>query len=283
MKIFISADMEGVSGITHPAQCRPNHADYPRFRRLMTQEVNAAVAGAVEAGATEVVVNDGHLTMTNLVIEEMHPAAALISGSNKLHGQMDGLDDTFDGVFFVGYHEGDGLGDGLINHTLSSLVLRAVHVNDDLVDEAGINARMAAAYGVPVLLLTGDDRVCTRAKAEFPGIEVAAVKRAIDRLAAESLSVESARALIAEKAAAAVRNAAGTAPFAGVDSGPTRFQLEFRSTSAAQICTLFPGIERRDPRTVAFERPTYVEAFRQFWGLVVLGLAAHDGIFGRGY
>lgn len=282
MKIYISADMEGVSGITHPAQCRPSHPDYARFRRLFTAEVNAAVRGAAEAGATEVVVNDSHFTMTNLVIEEVDPAASLISGSNKLMCQMEGLDESFDGVFFVGYHEGDGEGDGVANHTLMSAVIRRVRVDGVVVDEASINARVAAVLGVPVALLTGDDRVCATADAVFPGIEVAPVKRAIDRLSAHHLSVEAARALIRERAAAAVRNIARGLAVADDVDGPVEFELEFRSTSAAQLCTLFPGVERRGPTEIAFQHVSYLGAYRQFWGLAIVGMAAHDGVFGLG-
>jgi len=283
VRIYLSADMEGVCGVTHPAQCRPNHADYSRFRRLMTEEVNAAVAGAVKGGATEVLVNDAHLTMTNLLIEDLHPAATLVSGANKLLGQMEGIDASFAGVFFVGYHEGDGQGDGVINHTLMSTALRAVRVDGELADEAVLNARLAACYGVPALLLTGDDRVCAHAASAFPGIEVAQVKRAIDRLSAEHSPVGVARGLITERAAAATRKAASGPPRQPASDAPARFDVEFRSTSGAQICTLFPGVTREGPCSISFERPSYLEAFRQFWGLAILALAATDGVFGRGY
>jgi D-amino peptidase len=282
MKIFISADMEGVSGITHPAQCRPSHPDYPRFRRLLTEEINAAVAGALDAGATEVVVNDAHFTMTNILIEELHAGAALISGSNKLLCQMEGLNESFHGVFFVGYHEGDGEGDGVINHTLMSAAIRRVSIDGAVADEAMINARVAGCFAVPVALLTGDDRVCSAAAGAFPGIEVAPVKRALDRLSAEHQSVEAARSLIRERAAAAVEKlkAGSLAP---VDpGGPVRFEIEFRSTSAANFCTVFPGVERSGPREIAFEHASFLDAYRHFWGLAVVGLAAQDGIFGLG-
>ena len=177
-----------------------------RFRRLLTEEINAAVGGALDAGATEVLVNDAHFTMTNILVEELHPGASLISGSNKLLCQMEGLDDSFEGVFFVGYHEGDGQGDGVINHTLMSAAIRRVRIDGAVADEAMINARVAGCFGVPVALLTGDDRVCTAATAAFRGIEVAPVKRAIDRLSAEHSPVEAARDLIRERATAAVGN-----------------------------------------------------------------------------
>jgi D-amino peptidase len=285
VKVFISADMEGVSGIVHPAQCRPTHADYGRFRDLFTEEVNAAVEGAIEGGATAVVVNDAHFTMTNILIEKLHPEAELISGATKLLGQMEGLDESFDGVFFVGYHEGDGMGDGIVNHTLMSATLRRVRVDGVEVDEAALNGRLAAALGVPVVLLTGDDVVCAQAERSFPGIAVAPVKRAIDRLSGQHLAPATARALIRERAAAATAGLSrrDAADDAQPGEQPVRLELEFRSTSAAHCCTLFPGVVRTSPSAVTIEHPSFVEAFRHFWGLAILGMAVQDGVFGTGF
>jgi D-amino peptidase len=274
--------MEGVAGITHPAQCRPSHPDYGRFRRLMTREVNAAVTGAIRAGANEVLVNDSHFTMTNLLVEELHPAATLISGSNKPLCQMEGIDESYAGVFFVGYHEGDGDGDGVVNHTLMSATIRRVRVNGVVVDEAMINARVAGSFGVPVALLTGDDRVCTAASDAFPGIEVAQVKRAIDRLSAAHLTTETACTLIEQRAAAAVEKL-GRRELEPFDAEkPVRFEVEFRATSSAQMCTLFPGVERTSPREIAFEHDSFVDAYRHFWGLGIAAAAVQEGVFGLG-
>jgi D-amino peptidase len=282
VKIFISADMEGVAGITHPGQCRPSHPDYGRFRRLMTMEVNAAVEGAVEGGATEVLVNDSHFTMTNILIEELHPAASLVSGTNKLLCQMEGLDDSFAGVFFVGYHEGDGEGDGVINHTLMSATIRQVRVNGRLVDEAALNAYVSGDFGVPVALVTGDDRVCAAAAARLPGVCTAPVKRAIDRLSAAHDHVERARARIREQAAAAVARLRGGELQPVPLAGPIRFEVEFRATSGANMCTLFPGVTRIGPREIAFEHASVVDAYRHFWGLGIVAMAVQDGVFGLG-
>jgi D-amino peptidase len=282
VNIYISADMEGVAGVTHPAQCRPSHPDYDRYRRLLTHEINAAVEGAIAGGAQRIVVNDGHLTMTNIVIEELHPSAELISGSNKLLAQMEGIDETFDGTFFVGYHEGDGIGDGVISHTLMSAALRRIVINGVEVDEAGLNARIAGAYGVPVLLLTGDDCVCAAASRTYPGIHVAPVKRAVDRLAAQHQSVRNARALIAERATAAVESVATRALRPVLVDGTTRFEIEMRSTAAAHACLAFPGVERVTPTTIAIEHDDYLVAFRFFWGLASVALASQDGLFGTG-
>lgn len=281
MRVFISADMEGVCGVTHGAQCRPAHPDYSRFRKLLTEEVNAAAEGALAGGASDIVVNDSHFMMTNLLIEDLHPAVALISGSNKLLAQMEGIDDTFDCVFFVGYHEGDGEGDGIINHTLMSATIRRVLLNDDVVDEALINTAVAADFGVPVALVTGDQRVCEFVSARLPTVETAPVKRPTDRLSAQHLPIQAARNLIRERAEAAVRNASAGIPYQEAEK-PVRFDVEFRSTSSAKMCTLFPGVTRTGPRSIHIERSSVVEAYKFFWGLGIVGMAVQDGVFGSG-
>lgn len=281
MRVFISADMEGVCGITHGAQCRPTHSDYSRFRKLLTEEVNAAAQGALAGGASEIVVNDSHYMMTNLLVEDLDPSVSLISGSNKLLAQMEGIDETFGCVFFVGYHEGDGEGDGVINHTLMSSTIRRVRLNGELVDEALINAAVAADFGVPVALVTGDDRVCEFVSTRIPTVESAPVKRPTDRLSAQHLPIQAARALIRERAETAVRNASGGLPHQKL-ARPVRFDVEFRSTSSANMCTLFPGVARTGPTSISIERPSAVEAYKFFWGLGIVGMAVQDGVFGSG-
>jgi D-amino peptidase len=279
VKVYISADMEGVCGVTHSAQCRPGHPDYERFRRLLTQEVNSAIEGAIDGGATDVLVNDSHFAMTNIVIEELHPRASLISGSNKLTAQMEGLDETFAAVFFVGYHEGDGQGDGVINHTLMSATIRRVLVNGTVVDEALINAAVAADFGVPVALLTGDDRVCSHISNTIENVQTAPVKRAIDRLSAENLPVHEARRIIRERASLAMEGVGDGTIKPAAAFAPVRFDVEFRLSSAAHLCTLFPAVERTGPCSIAFERPTMIEAYKLFWGLGIVGTAAMNGVF----
>lgn len=282
MKIFISVDMEGICGVTHPAQCRPSHPDYPRFRRLMTGEVNAAIEGVLAASSAEFVVNDSHFTMTNILIEELHPSAALVSGSNKLLCQVEGLDSSFDGVFLVGYHQGDGQGDGIIGHTVMSSAIRSVRVNGELVDEARLNSLVAGDFGVPVALLTGDDCVCAAALEWAPEIEVAEVKRATDRLSGQHLSVSSARDTVRQRAAAAAEKLASGDLAHATCERPVRIDVEFRSTSAAHMCTLFPGVERTGPCEITLQHETAVGAYQLFWGLGIFAMAVQDGAFGLG-
>ncbi|TMI77011.1 MAG: hypothetical protein E6H04_14555, partial [Bacillati bacterium ANGP1] len=130
MKVFISADMEGTAGVTDWDQVMPDQPDYARFRRLMTEEVNAAILGALEGGAKEIVVNDSHNTMRNLLIEELHPLAQLISGSPKPYSMMQGIDNTFDAVFFTGYHAAAGTQNGILDHTYSSLSVRQLKLGN---------------------------------------------------------------------------------------------------------------------------------------------------------
>jgi D-amino peptidase len=281
LKIFISVDMEGVAGVTHASQCRPGHPDYPRYRHLMTEEVRAAVEGASEAGATEFVVNDSHFAMTNVLIEGLPAPARLLSGSTKLSSQMEGLDATFDGVFFVGYHQGDGVGDGVLNHTLMSATIREVRIDSEVVDEAGINARVAGSYGVPVALLTGDESVCADARANLGDIEVAAVKQDRDRLSALHQPIAVAHDLIRRAAARATTRLSRKELSPLVPGEPSVFEVEFRSTSSAHMCTLFPGVERIGARTVRLGNESFLNAYRMFWGLGIFAAAVQDGVFGQ--
>ncbi|MFO7246224.1 MAG: M55 family metallopeptidase [Bacillota bacterium] len=280
MRIYISADMEGVCGVAAVGHVQPTHAEYQRMRRLMTADVNAAIQGALDAGATDVVVSDGHGPMTNILIEELHPAARLISGSNRLLGQMEGIDDPsgFDAVFFVGYHQREGGGDGVLNHTLIGRLVYEVRLNGEPVDEAAINGALAGAFGVPVALVTGDDAVCADAERRFEGVVTAPVKGALDRVTAVSLSLERARALIQGRAGAAVEAVRRGQVQPYRIEGPVTFEVDFKRTACARVCTLFPGVERRGPRTVAVTAGDVVTAFKQFWGCLILGLASEDGL-----
>jgi D-amino peptidase len=278
MRVYVSVDMEGVTGVAVGKHVDPGHAEYGRFRRIMTQDANAAIEGALSAGATEVVVSDGHGPMTNVLIEELHPAARLISGSNKLLGQMEGVDGGFGAAFFVGYHQREGGGDGILNHTLLGRLVYEIRVNGEAVDEAAINAGIAGAFDVPAALITGDAAVCAEAERRLRGIVTAPVKDAIDRYVGLSLGVQKGQALIRERAADAVRavQAGRIAPYRV--AAPITFEVDFKRTAPARMATLFPGVERRGPRTIAITDHDYIRAFKQCWGCLILGMASAEGI-----
>lgn len=277
VKIYISVDMEGITGVAARNHVDPGHPEFQRFRRLMTQDVNAAIEGAMEAGATEFVVNDSHASMYNVLIEELHPAARLISGSNKELCQMEAIDSSFAGVFFVGYHAMEGAEKAVINHTLMSRSVTEIRCNGVTIGESAMNAGTAGDYGVPVALVTGDDRVAAEVAATIsPDVVSAVVKRGIDRFTAECLPPAASHKLIRESAAEAVRRLPSLK--AHRVEGPVRFEVTFKTTSEAAICTLFPTVERVDSKTVAVTGDDYVKAFRQLWGCLILGRSADGGV-----
>ena len=276
MRVYISVDMEGIAGAVVSAQMGGT-GDYERLRKIMTGEANAAVQGALAGGAQQVVVNDSHGPMTNLLIEEIHPEAELISGINKPLLQLAGIDEGYDALFYVGYHQREGGGDGVMNHTILGRVIYEVRVNGDPVDEAALNAGVAGVYGVPVALVTGDDQVCADAERRFPGVVTAQVKHAIDRYAARSLSPEKARELIgrrAEEALAAVREGR-VKPYL-VDT-PATIEVDFKNTASAQMTAMIPGVERVGPRGIRVAADDYVTAFRTFTVAALFGLSTSEG------
>jgi D-amino peptidase len=277
MKIFISADMEGISGVATGQQMQD--AEYQRFRKLMTQDVNAAIEGAFAGGATEVVVGDSHGNMSNILIEDLDERASLISGSNKLLCQMEGVDSSFSGVFFVGYHGREGGSHrGVLNHTLMGLAVTELRLNGRSIGEAELNAGVAGYYDVPVLLVTGDDVVADEAKEYMPEIETAIVKRGIDRFAAELISPKKAQEVIREAAQHATEKAKQVPPTR--IEGEVVFDIDFKLTNQAHMCTLFPTVEMTGPKTIRIRSNDYVEAFKQVWGCFIIAKTATRGVLG---
>ncbi len=256
MKVFISADMEGTAGVTDLDQVLPERPDYPRFRRLMTEEVNAAILGALEAGAKEIVVNDSHNTMRNLLIEELHPQAQLISGAPKPYSMMQGIDASFDVVFFTGYHAAAGTQNAVLDHSYN---MRQIKLGNLVVGEAGLNAGLAGHFKVPVALVTGDATAVAQAKKLLPQAEAVAVKEPIGRLAARSYQPVEARRRIKEGATRALKRAKDLKPLA--IPRPVNLELEWTHTAMADRCMLIPGMARVGPRTVGYKARDMEQAF----------------------
>src|SRR5256712_9311550 len=173
--------MEGIAGVAAAKQVQPDQKEYERFRRLMTQEANAAVEGALAGGGREVVVSDGHGPMTNILVEELHQDARLLSGSNRLLCQMEGIDQTFAAVFFIGYHQREGGGDGILNHTLLGRIVQEGRLNGEPADEAAINGGLAGGFGVPLALVSCGTAGFAPARRRLPGALVAPVKEGLER------------------------------------------------------------------------------------------------------
>lgn len=247
MKIFISADIEGVAGVVHVAQGQPGNPEYERARRLMTAEASAAVAGAFDAGATEVLVNDSHGPQTNVIAELLDPRAELLLGRPKAGGMCAGLDSGFDAVFFTGYHAGAGQ-HGVLSHTINGFAFAGIRVNGIDCAEATLYGAYAGELGVPVALLTGDDRLMAQCAPMFPGVQTVVVKQAVGQRAARALSPERACAAIRAGATEAVRGLSACRP--AVIEGPWRLEIDLTSVVLADLAALIPVSERVGPRTV---------------------------------
>lgn len=277
--MLISADMEGATGVTNLEDVVQGQPEYGRFRRLMTGDVNAAVAGAFEAGATEVLVNDSHWSMRNILIEELDPRAELISGIRKPLCMMEGLGIDTDAVFLVGYHARAGTDRGVFNHTMYGREVLEVRVNGQPVGEAALNAAIAGAYGVPVALVAGDDKACAEVRG-FLGdrVETVAVKVGIDRFTARCLPPSEAQRRIREAAARALRRLPELEPY--LFRGPASFEIDFLSSAASEIALLIPGVTKTSARTIAFERPDYLEAFKLSLACMALAYTTSDVMYG---
>jgi D-amino peptidase len=257
-RVYISVDMEGISGISGDDQVNAGGSEYGRSRKLMAEDLNAAIRGAVDAGATDVLVNDSHGGQRNLLPEDVHPSARLISHSFKRYGMMEGLDETFDAAIFIGYHAKADAPRGLFAHTGTG-VLRDLQINGRSVGEGGMNAALAAWYGVPVVLVTGDDAAVAEVKESVPGIRGVAVKRAINVRAVELKPLTQAREEIRQASREAIAGARKPAP---QRTGPFRVQMRFRNFIIPEVATAFREVESVAPDTVAFTRETMPEAYR---------------------
>ena len=250
MKIFISADIEGVAGVVTPQHGTPGNPEYERARRLMTEEVSAAVAGAFDGGATEVLVNDSHGPQVNLLPELLDPRAELILGRPKPGGMFAGCEPGHVGAFCTGYHSGAGR-HGILSHTVSGFAFAAIRVNGIDCAEAILYGAYAGSMGVPVIMLSGDDELEKQCAPIFPGARFVVVKHALTTRAARAISPEVARERIRDAATQAVRGRAACKPF--VVPGPYRLELDMNSVMLADFASLIPVAQRTGTRTVAFE------------------------------
>ncbi len=272
LKVFVSADMEGIWGIVNGEQVSPG-GDYGAARSWMVSDVNAVVEGLFQGGATEVVVNDSHGSMRNIVASDLDRRASLITGTPKPLSMMQGIDPSFDAVIFVGYHARAGSAPAILDHTISSATVRAIRINGKELPEMGINGAIAGYYGVPVVMLSGDTETCAQAKAIFGNEFVTApVKEAIGRNAARLLPRAEATTTLMGAAREALAKRATIAPYKL--SAPYTFELELNTSLQAEAPTLIPGVKRAGPRIVTFSATDYIEGFKLLRALIALAAAS---------
>lgn len=269
MRVLISADMEGVAGVVHSAETQPERYDYERARRWMTAEVNAVIAGVLEAepGAS-VRVADAHGPFRNILIDDLDPRVLLIRGKPRGLSMMGGLQDGADAVLFVGYHAKAGSGPAVLAHTMSDLILD-VRINGRSLGEIGMNAMMAGRADTPVLFCSGDDVACAEFSALVPGAVTVEVKRALGQAAAEAVHPKVICSRLREGAAKAMSRRAKVKPLSA--DGPVEMEVDLSRPVVVDLAVLIPGVSRVDGRTVRFETDSYEEAYRVMLLIVQLG------------
>jgi D-amino peptidase len=273
MKLLIAADMEGITGVVSWNHVDPGHAEYQRFRRLMTQDVNAAIRGAAEGGADEIVVTDGHWNSDNILVEELDRRARLNSGTPSPFSMVQGIDQGVDAVFLIGYHARMGTANAILDHTWSSARVQNLWLNGRLAGETGLNASLCGHFGVPVLMISGDQAVNKEAAEWIPEIERVVVKKATGRWSAEVLPPAVSQLMICEAAARVVHNfKAGKAPAPVKVKTPVTVGLEFLYSEMADKALLLPGSRRVDGRKIEFDQPDMPAAYQAFRAAVTLAL-----------
>jgi D-amino peptidase len=271
MKIYISADMEGVAGITATEQTDPvGQPEYAYSCRLMTGEVRAACEGAQAAGASEILVNDSHWNMRNIIHEELPPDVRLIRGSLKPLSMNQGLDPSCSAAAFVGYHAPIGTADAILDHTYSGDTLYGVRINGQHCSEARINAAVAGYFNVPVVFISGDQNACADARSFLPWIQTVEVKQAVGRYAASSLSPANAQAAIKAGIHKALQDYKTRAKPYAFD-GPLDLEMVFTWTAKADMAALLPGSTRIDARTIRYQSDDFITVFKAFRAMLALG------------
>jgi D-amino peptidase len=268
MKILIAVDMEGISGITGWNHVLPDTNEYQRGRKWMTADVNAAIAGAIQAGVDHISITDGHWDGSNILIEELSPQVCLINGTPSPLSMVQGVQDGMDAAIFIGYHARAGTQNAILDHTWSSTRVHNLWLNGELAGEIAFNAAVCGFYNVPVISISGDQSACAEASALIPGIHTAQVKKANGRMNAECLSLEAAHTLITAKVKEAVQNYKKISPYRV--STPVTVAVEFFRSDMADWAEQLPGSIRKDARIVEYKAPDVLTANKAFRAMVGL-------------
>ncbi len=265
MKVYISCDIEGVAGVSSWEYGSRTKLDYPEGRDLMAGEVNAAVEGALAAGAKEIIINDSHGSMINLLPSKVHRAAKLLQGEVKTWSMMQGMDKRYDAAAFIGYHAMAGTHKGSLAHTYSGVIMEA-QLNGVPFGEPELNAAFCGTFRRPVVFLSGDEAAVVEIKKHIPNIVTAAVKKGYGRKSALSLHPEVAREKIREGIKKGIEMRGKIKPF--LPRGPYTLEVALHLSEMADMCERIPGIKRTAARIVTFKSRDYREIYRAFLAIM---------------
>lgn len=260
LKVYISADMEGIAGVVTGDQLGPQGFEYERFRGFMTNEVLAAIDGARAAGATEILVSDSHGNGENLLIERFPKDVQIVRSWPRPLAMMEGIDASFDAVLFVGYHSSTTNPQGVRAHTMSSATLADVRLNGVSVLEAGLNAAIAGHFHVPVAMISGDDAAVKEAQALLGPIEGAVVKWNAGFHSARTLTPEAS----CDRIRAAAKTALGRLSAMKVYEvkAPVTLDLRFKNYRPSEVLAYLPIVERIDAHAIRFRGKDMLETIR---------------------
>ncbi len=270
MKVFISCDMEGVAGVVDWSQCRPGSSAYDVGCALMLAETNAAIQGALDAGAKEIVVNDSHGGMFNLDPSRLTRPATYLSGRHKPGYMMEGLDESFDAVYFVGYHGSISGPPSVLSHTYNPEVISGVRLGGTLVGEGGINALVCKAFGVPIALVCGDSVTLEELEGLAPGAICVETKVSVSRFAAHHLHPEEARERIRDGGREALERVRAGQLGPPDLSAPYELEVDVQTADMAEVASWVRGVERTGNRTVAISSDDPEAVFRSFVALTYI-------------
>lgn len=268
MKLFLSTDFEGTSGIVAWEQIIEGNVEYEQGRRLLTNEVNAVISGAMEGGASDFVVNDSHHYMRNLHPQDLVGRATLITGKHKPLYMMEGLDGSFDGICFVGYHGSIGAERAVLSHTYNPGAIWEVRINGEVVGESGLNALVAAHYEVPIIFVSGDAVTVQEAEVVAPQAEKVIVKESRGRFAASHIHPIVACEMLQSGAAHAARGLHTMRP--PQFKMPIMLEVTFLVADMADMALWIRGVERVTSRTVKVVGENALDLYRAFVTIVTL-------------
>ena len=259
-KLSISADMEGIAGVVTAEQLGPAGFEYARFREFMTDEVRAAIDAARAAGAGEIVVSDSHGNGQNLLVEKLPPDVTVVRSWPRPLMMMEGIDSSFAGAIFIGYHASTTNPQGVRAHTMSSATLADVRLNGVSLPEAGVNAAIAGHFGVPVIMISGDDASVAEARRVLGDVEGAVVKWALGFHAARTRTPEAARQVIAERVAAAMGRLGSFKSYRVTT--PVELEVRFKNYRPAELLAYLDPVKRTDAHSVRFVGKDMLEVSR---------------------
>lgn len=272
MKVYISVDMEGVSGVVHPEHTSWNGRRHHEARSLLTGELNAAVEGALAAGASDVLVCDSHSNGRNVILEDLHPEAVLLWGrQNRTLGQVHGIDEGFDALVMVGFHA-RASSRGVLNHTINSGVVHWMKLNGAYQGEVDLNAAIAGYYGVPVAFVSGDDQVVAQVLERYPDVETVVTHRWVGTYASRAIAPMKSRTIVQAGVERALGRLEAMRPFEL--PAPYTLEIGFKDTAMLEAVTLIPGVEEVDAMTARFTHDDLPTVMRCC--LAMLGLAAKE-------